>query len=320
MSDILNTIYRSGIVPVVSLQDAEDARPLSKALYQAGLRCAEITFRTEAAEKSIQIIKKACPDMLIGAGTVLTPAQLDKAINAGAQFIVTPGFNPTIVKLCLEAGLPVIPGCSTPTDIEAAMGSGLNVVKFFPAEPSGGLVKIKALSAPYPGISFMPTGGINASNISQYLCFNRIIACGGSWMVNPRLIEENRFDEIERLSRECINTILDLKLERLTVYKESPYEPVSDKNKDNVCSLSDLIDTRILNNCLSDGVPALSEKDNINIEITTPNVERAVYHLKNQGYVFDPDRTVHNAEGKMISVFIKNRLHNFSVQLKQSMI
>ncbi|UTC66881.1 MULTISPECIES: KHG/KDPG aldolase/sugar kinase fusion protein [unclassified Treponema] len=197
MNKILKQIEKIGIVPVIVLENEKDALPLGTALSNAGLLCAEITFRTEAAEKAIEIFSKKFPDFLVGAGTVLSPEQADKAIAAGAKFIVSPGLNPKVVEHCVNLGFPVIPGVSTAGEIEQAMSFGLNTVKFFPAEAAGGLKFIKALSAPYSNIKFMPTGGINAQNIAEYAAFSKVIACGGSWMVSKELIKSGNFKKIE---------------------------------------------------------------------------------------------------------------------------
>lgn len=207
MHEVLEKIQEIGIVPVVVLDDAKDAAPLAKALMDGGLSCAEVTFRTDAAEESIRIMSEQFPDMLVGAGTVLTTDQVDRAVAAGAKFIVSPGLNPRIVKYCVEKGILITPGCSNPSDIEQALENGLEVVKFFPAEAAGGLPMIKAMAAPYVGVKFMPTGGINAKNVRDYLAYNRIIACGGSWMVKSELVKEGKFDEIEKLAREAVEIV-----------------------------------------------------------------------------------------------------------------
>ncbi len=207
MVKVLEEIQELGIVPVIVLDDVKDAEPLAKALCEGGLPCAEVTFRTEAAEESIRIMSEKFPNMLIGAGTVLTTEQVDRAVAAGAKFIVSPGLNPKVVKYCVDKGIPMTPGCSTASDIEQALEFGLDVVKFFPAEPAGGLNMIKALAAPYVGVKFMPTGGINATNVKDYLKYNRILACGGSWMVKGDLIKEGDFGKITELTREAVNIV-----------------------------------------------------------------------------------------------------------------
>ena len=212
MNTILEQIGRIGIVPVVKIDRAEDAVPLARALCAGGLPCAEVTFRTDAAAEAIRLMTSGFPRMCVGAGTVLNTAQVDAAVEAGAKFIVSPGFNPKTVKYCIEKNIPVTPGTSSPSDIEQAIELGLEVVKFFPAEQSGGLAKIEAMAAPYVNMRFMPTGGINAKNLTSYLDFDKILACGGSWMVPGDLINEGAWDKIEQLTREAVQTMLGFEL------------------------------------------------------------------------------------------------------------
>lgn len=192
------------VVPVVVLEDAKDAAPLAKALCEGGLPCAEVTFRTAAAKDSIKAMSDAYPDMLVGAGTVLTTAQVDSAVEAGAKFIVSPGFDPEIVDYCLAKEIPVFPGCITPSEVAQAVKRGLRVVKFFPAGQFGGVDTIKALAAPYVGLKFMPTGGVSAKNLKEYLACGPIVACGGSWMVKKDLIQAGEFDKIRELTAEAV--------------------------------------------------------------------------------------------------------------------
>ena len=205
MNEILKELEKNIIVPVVVLDDAKDAENLAKSLVQGGLPCAEVTFRTDAAEESIRIMCEKFPEMCVGAGTVLTTEQVDRAINAGAKFIVSPGFDPEIVDYCLKKGITVLPGCITPSEVAQAVKRGLEVIKFFPAEQSGGLAMIKAMSAPYTTVKFMPTGGISAKNVASYLECDKIFACGGSWMVKKNLIEDQEFDKIRALTEEAVN-------------------------------------------------------------------------------------------------------------------
>lgn len=203
MEKLIKEISSAGVVPVVKIDNAGDAVNLAAALRNGGMNCAEITFRTDAAEEAIRLIAGKYPDLLIAAGTVLTPKQADKAMAAGAKFIVSPGLNPTVVKHCIDKGYPVIPGICTPSEIEQAMSLGLSYLKFFPAEAAGGVKMIKALAAPYTGIRFMPTGGINVSNLTDYLSCKAVFACGGSWMVPSDKIADGKFDEIEKLTAEA---------------------------------------------------------------------------------------------------------------------
>lgn len=209
--DIFDRLGEVGIVPVIALDDAKDAIPLGEALQRGGLACAEITFRTAAAEEAIRLMTKAFPDMIIGAGTVLTTEQVDRAVAAGAQFIVAPGCNPRIVRYCVERNIPMAPGVATASEIEQALECGVKKVKFFPAEANGGLAMIKALAAPYVDVTFMPTGGLNRDNVKAYLSYERVFACGGSWMVKKNLISEGRFDEIEQMAKEAAEIVKQIR-------------------------------------------------------------------------------------------------------------
>lgn len=204
MNDILKQIGRFGVIPAIKMEDAADAVKLGKALAAGDLPIAEVTFRTTAAEKAISIMSRENHDLLVGAGTVLKIEQVDKAARAGAKFIVTPGFNPKVVDYCIKNGITVIPGICTPTELDMALDRNLDVVKFFPSEASGGLAMLKAIAEPYHGVMFIPTGGINEKNLAQYLSFQRVLACGGTWMVKSDLISSGRFDEITRLAAEAV--------------------------------------------------------------------------------------------------------------------
>ncbi len=204
MRTIAEQFYDYGVVPVVVLNETADALPLARALTEGGLPCAEVTFRTEAAEESIRLMSCEYPDMLVGAGTVLTVEQADRAVAAGAKFIVSPGFDPEIVDYCLEKEVPVFPGCITPSEVAQAAKRGMKVVKFFPAEQAGGIAMIKAMAAPYTMMKFMPTGGISAKNLKEYLSCDKIICCGGSWMVKGDLIRNGEFDRIRELTKEAV--------------------------------------------------------------------------------------------------------------------
>ena len=200
-----------GVVPVVVLNDTKDALPLAKALVEGGLAVAEVTFRTDAAEESIRIMTKAYPDMLVGAGTVLTVEQIERAVKAGAKFIVSPGFDPEIVDYCIEKGIPVYPGTVTPTEVAMAVKRDLKVCKFFPAAQFGGLDTIKALAAPYTMVKFMPTGGVSLKNLRDFLSCDKIAACGGTWMVKGNLIAEGRFDEIRQMTADAVAIVKEMR-------------------------------------------------------------------------------------------------------------
>lgn len=208
MNETDKRIEAVGVVPVIKLTSPErDAAPLAKALCAGGVPVAEVTFRAEGADKAIHLMKEACPEMLVGAGTVLTTEQIDSAVAAGAEFIVTPGFDSELVAYCREKNISIYPGCTTPTDYHAAFKYGLKVLKFFPAEQSGGLSKIKAMSAPFPMFKVMPTGGISLKNLAEYLSCPTICACGGSYMVTADLIENQKWDEITELCRKSTEIV-----------------------------------------------------------------------------------------------------------------
>ncbi len=209
--EMYQKFYELGIIPVVVLNDAKNANPLGQAMIDGGLPVAEVTFRTDAAEESIKTLCAEYPDMLVGAGTVLTTEQVDRAVAAGAKFIVSPGLNPNVVSYCIGMGVPIVPGVVTPGEIEKGLALGLNVLKFFPAEPAGGLTMINAMGAAYTTVKFMPTGGINATNVVDYLKSPRILACGGSWMVKGTLIDAGEFDKITDLCQEAAQIVKDIR-------------------------------------------------------------------------------------------------------------
>ena len=221
MKEIFEKIGELGLVPVVKIEQAGQALSLGRALIDGDLPVAEITFRTEAAEEAINTLSRELPELLVGAGTVLTVDQVEKAAAAGAKFIVSPGFNPRVVDYCVENNIPVTPGINSPSQVEMALERGLEVVKFFPAEASGGLPLLKAMSAPYGNMKFIPTGGINQDNLNVYLAFDRVHACGGSWMVKAELISSGRFEEITRLTRKAVAAMLGFELAHLGIPEES---------------------------------------------------------------------------------------------------
>lgn len=204
MKSMAEQFQEMAVVPVVVLNDAKDALPLAEALVEGGLPCAEVTFRTDAAEESIRLMAEKYPDMLVGAGTVLTIDQVNRAVGAGAKFIVSPGFDPEIVDYCIEKEIPVFPGCITPSEVAQAVKRGLKVVKFFPAEQFGGVATIKALAAPYTMVKFMPTGGVSTKNLKDYLGCDKILCCGGSWMVKGDMIKAGEFDKIKEMTKEAV--------------------------------------------------------------------------------------------------------------------
>ena len=211
MEKMLQQIGEMGVIPVIKIDRVEDAVPLAKALVEGGMPCAEVTFRTAAAADAIKAMSEAYPEMLVGAGTVLTTEQADTAMKSGAKFIVSPGLNPETVKHCLKNGYPILPGVCTPTEVEAGLALGLDHLKFFPAEAAGGVKMIKAMAAPYTSVKFMPTGGINVGNIKEYLTCKAVFACGGSWMVPGDMITNGEFDKIKALVEEAVALLKEIR-------------------------------------------------------------------------------------------------------------
>ena len=318
MYEVLEKIQKIGIVPVVVLDDAKDAKPLAKALCEGGLPCAEVTFRTAAAEESIRIMAEEFPEMLIGAGTVLTTEQVDRAVNAGAKFIVSPGLNPEVVKYCVSKDIPITPGTSNPSDIETALSFGLEVVKFFPAEAAGGLNMIKSLAAPYTNVKFMPTGGINANNINSYLAFDKIIACGGSWMVKGDLIKAGDFDKIRELTNEAVQTMLGFELKHIGINCENEAE--ADSTADAFDRLFGFT-KKAGNSSVFAGsyieamkTPGAGAKGHI--AIGTNSVLRAKNYLETQGVEFDESSVKLNGK-KVAAIYLKNEVNGFAIHLIQ---
>ncbi len=317
MSEILNQLSKIGIVPVIKIEKSADASPLAKALIDGGLPCAEVTFRTSCAKEAISIISREYPDMLVGAGTVLTREQVDDAIEAGAKFIVSPGFNPEIVKYCQSKGCPIIPGINNPTGIEQALSLGLKTVKFFPAEQSGGLNMIKAMSAPYGNVTFMPTGGITPANVCDYLAFNKIVCCGGSWMVKPEMIANGDFEGITKLVREAVNTMLGFKFKHFAINCEDQGEAVGCAEKiENIFAISKTVGNS--STFVGSEIEIMHANGNGahgHVGIKTNSVERAVYHLEHRGIKFDYDSARYDKNGKMTFIYLADEIGGFAFHL-----
>ena len=319
MNKVLEEISKIGIVPVIALDDDKDAEPLAKALIDGGLPCAEVTFRTAAAEESIRIMSSKFPELLVGAGTVLTTEQVDRAVNAGAKFIVSPGLNPKVVKYCVDKGIPVTPGTANPSDVEQAIELGLEVVKFFPAEAAGGLNMIKSMAAPYVNMKFMPTGGINASNVCDYLNFNKIIACGGSWMVNKAMVAAGDFAGIEKLTREAVETMLGFELKHIGINAKDESEA------DGVATALNRMfgfEKKAGNSSIFAGTGFEIMKSpylgtNGHIAVQTNYINRAIYHLEKRGFEFDMDTAKYDAKGNMKAVYFKGEFGGFAIHLVQ---
>ena len=318
MNPILEQFQKIGIIPVVVIDDAKDAVPLAKALCEGGLPVAEVTFRTDAAEEAIRLMAEAFPNMLVGAGTVLTTEQVDRAVAAGSKFIVSPGLNPKVVKYCQEKNVPITPGTARPTDIEMALELGLDVVKFFPAEQNGGLAMIKAMAAPYTKVKFMPTGGINAKNLKSYLDFDKIIACGGSWMVPKDLVAAGDFEAIKNLTREAVNTMLGFELRHIGINANSEDEAdgVAGSFEKLFGFTKKVGGSSVFAGTAIEVMKAPYLGANGHIAIGTNYIDRAVYHMELQGFEFDPE-TAKYKNGKLVAIYLKGELGGFAVHLVQ---
>ncbi|MHB8062165.1 MAG: bifunctional 4-hydroxy-2-oxoglutarate aldolase/2-dehydro-3-deoxy-phosphogluconate aldolase [Ruminiclostridium sp.] len=319
MYDIFRKISLVGIVPVVKIDDVEKAVPLAKALYEGGIPVAEITFRTEQAQTAIARITEALPEMLVGAGTILTAEQADRALEAGAKFIVSPGLNPKVVEHCIKIGIPIIPGCSSPSDIEQAIEFGLEVVKFFPAEASGGIKMLRALAGPYGNISFMPTGGIDASNINEYLSFSKVLACGGSWMVSENLIKAGSFEKIESLAREAMGNILGFKLAHVGINCKN--EEQASETAGEFSNLFSFGRSNGNTSIFADNAIELMKKPykgtHGHIAIKTNYIERAVNYLTNKGYEFEQSTAKYDSNNNLKAIYLKNEVGGFGLHLVQ---
>lgn len=319
MNEILQQISEPGIVPVVKIDNAKDAVPLAQALKAGGLPLAEITFRTAAAEESIRRICADCPDVLVGAGTVLTTDQAERAVKAGARFIVTPGFSSAVVKFCNERKIPITPGVATPTEIQMALEHEITVVKFFPADAFGGIKTLKAMSAPFGAVQFIPTGGISAANLAEYILFPKVLACGGSWMVKDEMIKAGKFDEITRLTQEAIVIMLGFDLGHIGLNTPSAEDslglskqlsamfnlPLKEGNSSNFAGKGLEINK-------SQGLGAHGH-----IAITTNSIARAAAWLTRKGVGVDMNSAKKDAGGATVAVYLKNEFGGFAIHLLQ---
>lgn len=319
MDAILEKISRIGIVPVIKIDRIEDAEPLAKALCEGGLPVAEVTFRTEHAKQAMQIINEKFPDMILGAGTVLTTRQVDDAIEAGAKFIVSPGLNPEIVRYCQSKNIMILPGCANASDIEAALSFGLTTVKFFPAEPLGGLKMIKALAAPYVNVNFMPTGGVKENNICDYLAYDRIVACGGTWMIDSKLIANGEFDKIKELTQNAVKTMLGLKLDHVGI-NATPSTSAGIANE-----MAGLLqcDVRATSKSFFAGetVEVMNENGRGtygHICYTVNSVDRAVRYFEARGYKFVEETKQFDAKGHLKFAYFEGEIGGFAIHLKNA--
>ena len=317
--DIISTIRNIGIVPAIAIDSADQAVPLAKALIKGGIPVAEFTFRTAAGQESIRRVAKECPEIIVGAGTVLTVKQCDEAIAAGAQFIVAPGYYDDVVNHCVELGVPVLPGCISPSDLTRAVNAGLKVVKFFPAEQNGGIAAVKALAPVFP-LDFLPTGGVNQKNMNDYLSFDRVYGVGGTWMVKKDMINAGEFDKITAISREAVKTMLGFSIAHVGINCADAAE--AEKTAKMISALfgfeykpgnsSDFAGAAV--ECMK--APYLGTHGHI--AIATNSVDRAVYHLQRAGVEFDEATRKADAKtGRTKAIYLKDEFGGFAIHLVQ---
>lgn len=319
MQDVLKSIHLSGVIPVVKFKSAADAVPTCKAIREGGLDVVEITFRTDAAEEAIQCACKEFPDMLIGAGTVTTIEQAQRAMRAGAKFIVAPGLNPRVVQWCIDHSMPIIPGVNDPSGIEAAMELGLNCVKFFPAEASGGVKFLNAVHAPYAKVTFVPTGGVNEDNLSDYLSAPGVTACGGSWMAPADAIERGDFDSVRELVRRLVRKMLNFRLAHVGVNTENEQAARA------AAARLELLfgftakegNSSVMAGQAVELVKGTGLGTHGHIAIGVSDAERAVYSLTRFGFAFDQTTAKTDAKGALKAIYLAEEIAGFAIHLVQ---
>lgn len=306
-----------GIVPVIKLDKVENAEHLAKALRDGGINCAEVTFRAKGADEVISRMTKAYPDMLVGAGTVLTCEQVDAAIAAGARFCVAPGLNPKVVKHCLEKGVPFAPGLSSASEVEQALELDLDFAKFFPAEQAGGLAYIKSISAPYSTMKFMPTGGITADNINSYLAFNKIVCCGGSWIVPNNLLAAEDWAGITKLCREAVDKMLGFEMVHVGVNcpNEQEAEKVADMFEHAFGFEKKVGNSSVFSSTYIESMKSPFHGKNGHIAIATNSVKRAVYQLAKRGYKVMEGSEKYTSDGILNVAYLEKEFGGFAVHL-----
>lgn len=317
LKEIIKKISDVGIIPVVKLKDEKDALPLARALCDGGLPAAEVTFRTDAAENVIKAMAEAFPDMLVGAGTVLTVEQAKRAKAAGAKFMVSPGFNSDVVSWCISEGFPVIPGVCTPSDVEKALSMGLEYLKFFPAEACGGLSVLKAMSGPYGNVRFLPTGGINEKNVMEYLSFPKVFACGGSFMVSEKLIASGDFDSIKEHTARVASLMLGYRLAHIGI--NCPDSAGASAAADFICAAFGF--DRMVCGDVSvfsgdfEFMNAPGRGTMGHIAIGTNSVDRAVFSLGRKGVKFDMSSAKYSSDGSLEFIYIADEVCGFAIHL-----
>ena len=315
--DVLKQVHDIGIIPVIAVDKAEQALPLCEALVKGGLPAAEITFRTAAGQEAIKLVAEKNPDVLVGAGTVVTVEQAKQAVEAGAKFIVSPGYYDDVVNYCVTNNIPVLPGCTNASDCMKAVNAGLKVVKFFPAEQSGGVSFIKALAPVFGQLDFMPTGGVNTQNLNDYLGFDRIHACGGTWMVKKDLINGAKWDEIEKICKDAVKKMLNLQVIHVGINFADEKE--ADDVAKKYCDMFGF-DYKPGNSSIFAGLgiecnKTIGKGKNGHIAISTSDVDRAIFHLSKRGVEFDMDTYKADDKGKGKVVYLKGEFGGFAVHL-----
>lgn len=309
-----------GVVPVIKLDKVENAEKLAKALRDGGINCAEVTFRAKGADEVIRRMTKAYPDMFVGAGTVLTCEQADAAYAAGAKFCVAPGLNPKVVKHCLDSGIPFAPGLSSASEIEQALELGLDFVKFFPAEQAGGLAYIKSVCGPYTTMRFMPTGGISPDNLNSYLSYNKIVCCGGSWIVPAKMLDEENWEGITALCKEAIAKMLDFKLVHVGINCKdaAEAEAVADKYDEAFGFTKKVGNSSVFASTYVECMKSPFRGDMGHLAISTNSVKRAVYQLKMKGFEADETSFKYDKAGNLTVAYLKDQFGGFAVHLVQA--
>ena len=318
MSEVMKTLEGIGIVPVIVLDDKKYALPLAKALLSGGIGAAEVTFRTSAGPDAIKEITSECPEMLVGAGTVLTVEKCKEAIASGAKFIVSPGFNREVVKYCLDNDIPVLPGCSNPSEMTEAYNLGLKVVKLFPAENLGGIEYIKSCGAAIP-LRFMPTGGVNTKNLEQYAVSEKIFAVGGTWMVKKDLINMEMWDEITKICREAIATLLGFEVRHIGLNANDEGEATElSENFARVLGVKthSTSSSKFAGN-LVEVMNTKARGTHGHIAIATNKIEAAEYHMKKWGATFDESSRKVDAKGRTKLIYMNNEIGGFAIHLVQ---
>lgn len=315
MKDFISQMESVGIIPVIKLEDVSFAADLAKALYEGGIRAAEVTFRAKDADKAIAAMVKAYPDMLVGAGTVLTVEQVDAAIDAGAKFCVAPGLNPKVVSHCLSRGIPFVPGVANGSQIEQAMELGLNFVKFFPAEQAGGVAYINAVSAPYSDMRFMPTGGVNEKNVLDYLSNSKVVCCGGSWIVPGNLVKARDVQGITNLCKSAVNKMLSFRLAHIGINAQSSQQASATAQ-----AFCELFGWQVKegNSSVFAGTEVEVMKEGGrgtcgHIAVATPNVNRAVAQLSMRGVSFDEGSFKYDDKGNLKVAYLSGEIGGFAV-------